>query len=200
VYGNSPNVPYREVEQGLKPTSFYGATKLSNEFLASALSRNTKTSTRGLRFFTVYGPWGRPDMAYFRMVRSLLLEREFYLYGDGALKRDFTYIDDAVDSVVSLTQQVLTQGEPFSDVVNVGGGNNYSILELVSVVNNLSQRNLKIQIREAFAGDVKQTLADSSRLLELTGKIPMTKLADGINKVYQWSASDPIISHIKNWD
>jgi UDP-glucuronate 4-epimerase len=200
VYGNSPHVPYKESEVGLEPVSFYGATKLSNEILAAGLSHNSKTSTRGLRFFTVYGPWGRPDMAYFRMVSSLLLGRDFHLYGDGSLKRDFTYIDDAVEAVISLGQQMKAQNFSNSDLVNVGGGNDYSIQELISFVNNLSSAQLNVIQGSAFDGDVKQTLADSSLLHQLTGKIPSTKLPGGIAKVFDWTNQLDVLTMIKNWD
>jgi UDP-glucuronate 4-epimerase len=151
-------------------------------------------------FINVYVQGGRPDMAYFRMIRNLLLERDFYLYGDGALKRDFTYIDDAVESVISLSQQAANQQNSLSEVVNIGGGNDYSILELISFVNKLSSKELRIQRQEAFGGDVKQTLADSSKLFALTGKVPQTKLPDGIRKVYEWCSSEPIINQITKWE
>lgn len=200
VYGNSPNAPYKESQLGLEPISFYGATKLSNEILARGLSNKSKTSTRALRFFTVYGPWGRPDMAYFRMVSSLLLGRTFHLFGDGSLKRDFTFIDDAVESVVLLSEQMKNQKFTKSDVINIGGGNEYSIQDLISFVNNLNGSELKVIQESSFSGDVKQTLADSSLLNRLTGKIPDTNLPEGIKKVYEWMLKPQILSLVSSWN
>lgn len=200
VYGNSPNAPYKESQLGLEPISFYGATKLSNEILARGLSNKSKTSTRALRFFTVYGPWGRPDMAYFRMVSSLLLGRAFHLFGDGSLKRDFTFIDDAVESVVLLSEQMKNQKFTKSDVINIGGGNEYSIQDLISFVNNLNGSRLKVIQENSFSGDVKQTLADSSLLNRLTGKIPDTTLPEGIKKFYEWMLKPQILSLVRSWN
>ena len=102
VYGDKAAIPYIESEQNLHPTSFYGATKLANELLTPTLIQNSSTAARGLRFFTVYGPWGRPDMAYFRMIANVISGAEFNFFGDGSVERDFTFIDDAVNSVMAL--------------------------------------------------------------------------------------------------
>ena len=99
VYGNCKNYPYKENELNLQPTSIYGATKLSNEILAQSIFAESKTITFGLRFFTVYGPIGRPDMAYFRLFNSALNDIPFKMFGDGSAVRDFTYIEDVLRSI-----------------------------------------------------------------------------------------------------
>jgi UDP-glucuronate 4-epimerase len=199
VYGNSLNVPYKESEMGLSPVSFYGATKLSNELLAQALSFNSRTSTRGLRLFTVYGPWGRPDMAYFRMVANLISGKDFHLFGDGSLKRDFTFIDDAIKSITLLVDQLAKESEGHSDVVNVGGGHEYSMNDLVGIVNNLCNKELHVIQDDPFGGDVKQTLADSSLLKELTGYAPETELLEGIAAVFKWANEPKISTKLTSW-
>jgi UDP-glucuronate 4-epimerase len=122
VYGNSSEISFNERNSTPRPTSLYGATKLSNEIIASSASRETGIRTRGLRFFTVYGPWGRPDMVYFRIGASVLIGKEFTLNGDGSLLRDFTYIDDVVKSVLLLERQLRIEPIGFADVINIGGG------------------------------------------------------------------------------
>ena len=138
VYGDRAKVPYNEKEKNLNPNSFYGATKLTNELLTPTLLKNSATRARGLRFFTVYGPWGRPDMAYFRMIANVLSGSEFTLYGDGSAQRDFTYIGDVINLVNLLTKELTGRTSGFNDVVNLGGGKPYSILDLVELITNLS--------------------------------------------------------------
>lgn len=199
VYGDSTNHPYKESELGLKPLSFYGATKLSNEILAEALTSHSKTKSRGLRFFTVYGPWGRPDMAYFRLIQSLLNKTEFTLFGDGTLRRDFTFIDDAVESIYLLSQNIIKNELKNSDIVNIGGGRPYSMNQLIEIVNTFSSEKLRIRKTESFNGDVKETIADSAKLKDLTGYVPLTSLEEGMSKVFEWANNSLIRSSIQNW-
>lgn len=111
VYGNSPHTPYREDDKEIQPISDYGATKLANELLAKSFSLSTVMRTRGMRFFTAYGPIGRPDMAYFKLITAALTGRPFYLNGDGQLKRDFTYISDIVNSIYQLSMRAYSARE-----------------------------------------------------------------------------------------
>ena len=127
VYGDLAKIPYKEVENNLRPNSFYGSTKLANELLTPTLIKNSATKARGLRFFTVYGPWGRPDMAYFRMIANVISGTSFNFFGDGSIERDFTYIDDVVNSVISLMSEMDARKPGYSDVVNLGGGRPLSL-------------------------------------------------------------------------
>ena len=199
VYGNSGQLPYSEDQQNLQPISYYGGTKLSNEILAIAMTNATSTRAIGMRFFTVYGPWGRPDMAYFRLVRDLILREEFTLFGDGSLKRDFTFISDAVECVLALSH-ILELGKPIEhDVFNIGGGNNRSMNDLISIVNKLSRDKLQIRRGEAFKGDVRETIADSSILRKTIGMAPEKQLEYGIQEVFNWMKSPEIQPQLVNW-
>lgn len=199
VYGNSTNFPLSESEINLKPVSFYGSTKLSNEILARGLSSKSPMKTRGLRFFTVYGPMGRPDMAYFRIAAALLLNKTFGLFGDGAVKRDFTYVGDVVNSLISLCSNLNDQDSGFHDVVNVGGGKPCSMLDLVSTLENISGKRLAINYSENIAQDVRTTVADTKRQKELIGVIPETSLEDGLKVFWEWIERPDITSQLTSW-
>lgn len=200
VYGNSTNVPYSESDFNISPISFYGATKLSNEFLASALIRGTQTRARGLRFFTVYGPWGRPDMAYFRLAESLINSHEFKLFGNGDAVRDFTYIDDTVQSTIALGAQLeRDQTAGHADVVNIAGGKPSSMLELISMFEKISGSTLQIKSQDRIEKDVIQTIADSTKLQNLINFIPKISLEEGVSKVINWGKSELVSSKIESW-
>ena len=200
VYGNSVNVPYSENDHNISPISFYGATKLSNEILASALVRGTSTKARGLRFFTVYGPWGRPDMAYLRLAESLINGHQFKLFGSGEAVRDFTYIDDTIRSAIALGEQLEQVNDPgFADVVNIGGGKPSSMLELIKAFEEISQQSITIERFDRIEKDVNQTVADSKRLEMLTKFAPKIELNDGIARVFNWAKSSDISSKLESW-
>ena len=185
VYGNDSQVPYRESESNLKPRSFYGATKLANEVLAKSIT-SSKTRIRGLRFFTVYGPWGRPDMAYFKIADALKNGAEFELFGDGTVLRDFTFIDDTSLSIVGLLENLASQPSGTNDVINVGGGKPHSMLELIAEMEALTSTRLVLKNSEPAAGDVKLTIADTRKQKELLGFSPSTSLHDGLEKFIHW--------------
>ena len=199
VYGNNSQVPYSEIERNLTPTSFYGATKLANEILAPALVRGSKTRTRGMRFFTVYGPWGRPDMAYFRMISNVLTGSPFTFFGDGSVQRDFTYIDDTVNAIYSLTLELNTNNESFSDIVNLGGGRPLSMNFLVNLIEEALGKNVDYDVKQENINDVIQTVADTNYLNKLIGYQPETKLEDGIQKTIMWASSADIKNNLADW-
>ncbi len=199
VYGDQAAIPYTENEQNLHPNSFYGATKLANELLTPTLIRNSATIARGLRFFTVYGPWGRPDMAYFRMIANVVSGSEFNFFGDGSIERDFTYIDDAVNSVIELSKELEKRKPGYSDVVNLGGGKPLSMNYLLESINKISKAEVKFNRQSGNSNDAKKTMSDSSYIQSLIGSKPETKLEDGINKTYQWALQSDISSQLNNW-
>ena len=199
IYGNSTNFPLSESELNPQPVSFYGSTKLSNEILAKGLSSKSTMKTRGLRFFTVYGPMGRPDMAYFRIAAALHLNKTFELFGDGAVKRDFTYVGDVVNSIIFLCSNLSDQELRFHDVVNVGGGRPCSMLDLVSTLENISGKKLAIKYSENIAQDVRTTVADTRRQKELIGAIPETSLEDGLREVWKWIERPDITPQLDAW-
>ena len=199
VYGDQAAIPYTESEQNLHPNSFYGATKLANELLTPTLIKNSATIARGLRFFTVYGPWGRPDMAYFRMIANVVSGSEFNFFGDGSVERDFTYIDDAVSSVVELTKELGKRKPGYSDVVNLGGGRPLSMNYLLDKINKISKAEVKFNRQSSNSNDAKKTMSDSKYIQSLIGSKPETKLEDGINKTYQWALQSDISAQLNNW-
>ena len=199
VYGDQAAIPYTESEQNLHPNSFYGATKLANELLTPTLIKNSATIARGLRFFTVYGPWGRPDMAYFRMIANVVSGSEFNFFGDGGVARDFTYIDDAVNSVIKLTKELEKRKPGYSDVVNLGGGRPLSMNYLLESINKISKAEVKFNRQSGNFNDAKKTMSDSSYIQSLIGSKPETKLEDGIDKTYQWALRSDVSTQLNNW-
>jgi UDP-glucuronate 4-epimerase len=199
VYGNKAAIPYTESEQNLHPASFYGATKLANELLTPTLVQNSATVARGLRFFTVYGPWGRPDMAYFRMIANIVSGSEFNFFGDGSVERDFTYIEDAVNSVVSLIDELRTRKSGYSDVVNLGGGRPLSMNYLLQTVGQISKKEVKFNRQNSNANDAIKTMSDSKYIQSLIGSKPSIKLEEGIEKTIRWAMREDIAPNLNNW-
>ena len=201
IYGDEAKIPYCESELNLKPNSFYGATKLSNELMASAIIPKSKTKAIGMRFFTVYGPWGRPDMAYFRMVSNALVRSNFNFYGDGKVERDFTYIDDVVESISLLLkknmQLEIKSGSHL--VINIGGGSPVSMLDLKSIIESLTGSKLKFNLLPSNAGDAKVTMASYDELKKMIGFFPKTSLKEGISKVINWCNNPSISKHLNEW-
>lgn len=199
IYGNALEIPFSEDKTTPSPISFYGATKLCNELLAASIIPNSNTRARGLRFFTAYGPMGRPDMAYFRLVTCALNGEIFNLFGSSTVKRDFTYIDDIVSATTALADELNSRNPGYSDVVNVGGGTPLALEKLISVVTeNLGS---KIQINEIAknSNDVELTFADSSRLQSLIRIKPETPLEVGVGKFINWAKNDEIQRQLSNW-
>jgi UDP-glucuronate 4-epimerase len=199
VYGNEAQIPYSEKEKNLNPISYYGSTKLSNEILAKTLSRLETSRFRGFRFFTVYGPLGRPDMAMLRILKSALSGSTFELFGDGKLKRDFTFIDDVVESIILLAEQIKTTPIGFNDVVNVGGGSPYSMIDLISIIEKATGTKLKLNKTKKIKADVDATWADPSYLEALINSKPKVSLSAGIIETIKWM-DDPIIrNRLQEW-
>lgn len=199
VYGNSEAVSYKEDDYSIRPISIYGATKLSNEILAPAYISGSKTKARGMRFFTVYGPWGRPDMAYFRLINSALNGSEFRKFGAGELKRDFTYVDDITAMIESLALQLDSLPASYSDVVNIGGGNPYSLNDLIEMISIQVDSSVAISQAESNPNDTKYTSADVTNLLALTGKKPEIDLRAGVKMTIEWASQAGICEQLLGW-
>ncbi len=199
VYGDSEALSYKEGDHSIKPISIYGATKLANEILAPAYISGSKTRARGMRFFTVYGPWGRPDMAYFRLVDSALNGSKFKKFGAGEIKRDFTYIDDITAMIQSLAIQLNSLPNSYSDVVNIGGGNPHSLNDLIQMISSQIKSSVVISQEERNPNDTKYTSADVSNLIALTGKKPEIDLRVGVTKTIQWANQPRIRKQLTSW-
>ena len=199
VYGNSSNQPFSEEDFKLNPQSVYGATKLANEILAKSLHNKTSSKIRGLRFFTVYGPYGRPDMSYLRIFNSALNNSEFVMYGDGKIQRDFTYIEDVTTSIEKLILQLDRMPEGCSDVTNIGGGNPVTMLQLIKTIEEVTNKKVKIRHIEQSKDDMLRTEANYSYLSKLIEFRPKTQIRDGIEETFQWIESFGDLAALNNW-
>lgn len=199
VYGNSEKIPYSEDDNSIRPISVYGATKLANEILAPTYVAGSQTRARGLRFFTVYGPWGRPDMAYFRLIESILNDTPFKKFGGGEVKRDFTYVDDITRAIQSLSDELSTRPHGFSDVVNIGGGRPHSLNDLISVISQQLGSEPKMTYADTNPNDTLYTSADISRLYDLTKSVPKIDLQDGVKSTISWAMQPEIQMNLNSW-
>jgi UDP-glucuronate 4-epimerase len=199
VYGNSLNIPYREDDLTIRPISIYGATKLANEVLTPAFISGSDTRARGMRFFTVYGPWGRPDMAYLRLINSVLNGTEFQKFGGGEVRRDFTYIDDITSAIQKLSDELATRPAGYSDVVNIGGGKPHSLNDLIEVISKQLASNPNLKEFESNPNDTSYTNADISRLMEYTNSIPEVDLENGVKATISWAMQKEIKDNLSQW-
>ena len=190
VYGNTQEVPFKEATPVDHPVSLYAATKKSNELMAYTYSWLYKIQTVGLRFFTVYGPWGRPDMAPILFANVISEGRPIKVFNNGNLSRDFTYIDDIIDGIVNIifhpdSTREDTPGVP-AVVYNIGHGSPVSLMDFISLLEqNLGKEAIK-EFTGMQPGDVYQTWADTSKLAADFGYTPSTSLAEGIKKFTDW--------------
>ena len=186
VYGNVTGKTSEELN-GLSPQSFYGATKLANEVLAKANS--TEMRTRGLRFFSVYGEYGRPDMAYFKIAGSILTKKSFTKFGKGDATRDFTHIADVSMITRALLAQMNTCSTGENDVVNIGGGNPHSLNDLIKEL----EKNLGVEAKifeiEANKLDALETHADTSYLYSLIDERHQIDFRTGVRRFSDWIQS-----------
>jgi UDP-glucuronate 4-epimerase len=167
--------------------------------MAQSIAKKFPIKIRGLRYFTVYGPWGRPDMSYFRVIESLVNNQTFKLFGDGQIRRDFTYIDDVVRSCVLLGRELDAREAGFHDIVNVGGGNPESISDMVHELERLTGKSLKVEIHPSNASDVKVTHSDSQYLESLIGKHSFTRLSEGLKKILAWAENSVSKDELRSW-
>ncbi len=199
VYGLNGKVPFSEHDGVAHPVSLYAATKKSNELMAHAYSKLYDLPTTGLRFFTVYGPWGRPDMSPFLFIDAILHDRAIKVFNNGDMYRDFTYIDDIVEGVVRILD-VIPEGNPSWDeecpdpatspapyrVYNIGNQQPTKLMDYIRCIENAIGREAKKDYLPMQPGDVYQTYADSSALGNATGFTPNTPLQSGIDRTVAW--------------
>ena len=199
VYGNSTADTFSENDNSIQPISIYGATKLANEILTPAFVKRSKTRARGLRFFTVYGPWGRPDMAYFRLIEAAINGTNFTKFGGGEIKRDFTYIDDITSMIESLDKQLSETPMEHSDVVNIGGGKPYSLNDLIEIISAKSDSQFNMKVEESNPNDTKYTSADVEKLISLVGGKPEVGLDSGVSRTFAWASQPDVKQHLLKW-
>ena len=199
VYGDSTSTPFKESSISLRPKSLYGVTKLSNELFAEIQSKSSNLRFRGLRYFTVYGPWGRPDMAYFRIAAAVLGQGIFTLFGDGTIKRDFTYIDDVVESTIALFRDLTRQDEKFNDIVNIGGSRPLEMNYLIDLISKRGSHQIDLAKGEESKLDSRITMADNSYLKSILGELKFTDLEEGIENLMKWASQENIKPSLTNW-
>ncbi|MFQ6069480.1 MAG: GDP-mannose 4,6-dehydratase [Candidatus Aminicenantales bacterium] len=180
VYGLCPELPMSE-ESPLLPLSPYGVTKLSGEQLCFLYFKNYGLPTVSLRYFTVYGPGQRPDMAFHRFMKALLEEKEITVYGDGSQTRDFTYIDDIVEATFSSLEKG-KEGETY----NIGGGHRVKLASIFPLLESLTGKKLSIEWAKKQKGDVLHTYARIEKANKDLGYAPRTSLQDGLKKEWEW--------------
>jgi UDP-glucuronate 4-epimerase len=175
---------FREEDAVDEPVSLYAATKRGAELMSGVYGKLYGLAQTGLRFFTVYGPWGRPDMAYFRFARQILAGEPIEIYGEGAMARDFTYIDDIIDGVVGVLDHPAAAGE--HRLFNIGAGRPVGLMRMIEILEQTLGREAIKQYRPMQPGDVAATHADISRLAALTGYAPQTPLELGLPRFAAW--------------
>ncbi len=183
VYGNSPKMPLSTSDTVDNPVSLYAATKKSNELMAHTYSHLYGFPTTGLRFFTVYGPWGRPDMAYFSFTKNILEGKSIKVFNQGDLFRDFTYIDDIVDGVERI---LLTQPKVSYKIYNIGNSTPVKLMDFIRIIETAVGREAAKEYLEMQPGDVYKTFADVSDLENDFGYSPDTPLEKGIGEFVKW--------------
>ena len=184
VYGNQQKVPFSEKDRVDHPISLYAATKKSNELMAHVYSHLYGLKTTGLRFFTVYGPWGRPDMAPFLFTKAILSETPIKVFNNGDLMRDFTYIEDIVKGIIEVL--ITDKIQENYNVYNIGNNTPVKLLDFIQAVEGACNKKAQLDFYPMQDGDVYQTFADIEDLKAVTGYIPKVKINEGIQEFVNW--------------
>ena len=206
VYGASPQVPFHETDKADEPLTIYAATKRAMELMAHSNAHLYRVPTTAFRFFTVYGPWGRPDMALFKFVRGILQDEEIEIYGEGKMSRDFTYVEDLVEAIVRLADlppaeenrqadglDTLSREAPYR-VVNIGGGQPVGLMEFVETIERIVGKPARRKMLPMQDGDVPRTYASPDLLEALTGYKPHTDVETGVKAFVDWyREADPAL-------
>lgn len=185
VYGAGTPPPFREDAAADRPLNLYGATKRANELMAHAASHQHGLPTTGLRFFTVYGPWGRPDMAPMRFLRALTEGHTVALHGDGRMRRDFTHVDDVAEAVLRVLD-LPPSGAPPYRLLNVGRGEPVALGDFLALLEAHLGTRAKVESRPAQSGEMEATWADPAALERETGFRPRVSVEEGVAGLVAW--------------
>jgi UDP-glucuronate 4-epimerase len=196
VYGANTKTPFSTQDSVDHPVSIYAATKKANELMAHTYSHLFNIPTTGLRFFTVYGPWGRPDMAYYSFTKDIIEGNPIKVYNNGDMRRDFTYIDDIVEGILKLLDQPpepdpnrdldpSTSHAPYK-VYNIGNNSPVRLMDFINTLENIIGKKTKIEFLPMQPGDVKETYADITDLQKAAGFSPSTPLEIGLGHFVEW--------------
>lgn len=189
VYGKNKKLPYAVEDRVDQPVSLYAATKRGGELMSYSYSHLYDIPQTGLRFFTVYGPWGRPDMSPYIFTKAIQDGQKVPIFNNGDMKRDFTFIDDIVSGVIAVLKTPPQKGDdaqPPYRVLNIGNNKSENLMDYVRVIEKAVGKNAHIELLPMQAGDVKETYADIDETSRLTGYKPTTSIDVGIPKYVQW--------------
>ena len=187
VYGSNESFPFTESDKCASPLSLYAASKLSNEAIAYSYSNIHKIKTTGLRFFTVYGPYGRPDMSPFIFADAIINEKIIKLYNFGKLKRDFTYIDDAVKAVeLIVTDKKKFQSDLVSKIYNIGGNGPIELSIFIKLFEKYLKKKAILKLEPLLRGDVVETYANIEMIKQDYGFQPGVSIEKGVRKFIDW--------------
>ncbi len=204
VYGGNEKMPFMETDLTDAPMTLYAATKKAGESMSHSYAHLWKIPTTCFRFFTVYGPWGRPDMALFKFVKAIEEDQPIDVYGEGKMGRDFTYIDDLVEGITRLVDCVPEAGQPVTGedvtdslspvapwrVVNIAGGQPVGLMPFIETIEKCLGKEAKKNMMPMQMGDVRETFADASLLKALTGFTPEISVEQGVSAFVDWYRAD----------
>ena len=184
VYGNTKRVPFTVDDPVNEPISLYAATKKSDELMAYCYGHLYRFATTGLRFFTVYGPWGRVDMAMFKFTKAILEGKPIDVYNHGNLSRDFTYIDDIVEGICRIIGR--TPDKPEYRLYNIGHGSPVQLMDFIRAIEKVTGKKAILNMKEMQKGDVVTTWADTTALKRDYGYCPKVGIEEGVEKFVKW--------------
>tara|TARA_B100002019_G_scaffold173204_1_gene149688 strand:- start:947 stop:1945 length:999 start_codon:yes stop_codon:yes gene_type:complete len=196
VYGSNESLPFKENDSSTNQLSIYSSTKKSCESLIHSYSYSYKIPSTIFRFFTAYGPWGRPDMAMFIFTKAILEDKKINVYNHGEMSRDFTYINDLIESIFRLSNKIphledsfkydsLSNIAPYR-IVNIGNSKKIKLMSMIEALERKLNKKSKKNFLPMQIGDIKETQADISLLKELTSYYPQTSIEDGVSKFIDW--------------
>ena len=185
VYGENKKVPFETTDNVDYPISLYAATKKSNELMAHTYGHLYGLKTTGLRFFTVYGPWGRPDMAYYLFAESILNDKPIKVFNNGDMERDFTYIDDIVKGVTNIIEKNIDTRNHYK-IYNIGNNKTESLQNFIATIEQAMGKKAIKEMYPMQQGDVPRTFADIDKLINDFGYRPSTLINDGLEKFINW--------------
>ena len=190
VYGNSQKDKFSEADKVAEPLNLYAASKRTNELMAYAYANLYKIPCIGLRFFTVYGPWGRPDMAYFKFTKKIINNIPIDVFGNGNMFRDFTYIDDIIDGIYKLIKtpndRLFIDKKVCYELFNIGNDEPINLIKFIAEIEKCLGKKAKMNFLQMQPGDVERTSADLSKLKKATNFLPKTKIEAGIPLFIEW--------------
>ena len=182
IYGSNEKMPFKEIHNTDNPLAIYGVSKKTNELMASAYSYLYNMNIVGLRFFTVYGPWGRPDMALFKFIEAIKSGKKIEVFNSGNMLRDFTYIDDITEAILKL----LTLNNKDHEIYNIGRGKPVNLMNFITSIENNLGKKAKLEFLPMQKGDVKKTHSSVHKLFLKTGFKPKISVDQGVKEFVKW--------------